>query len=242
MLCPYMRPVAANLKGQLQLHCRPPILPKREARMALVLTFGDSNTHGTLPIVDLAQYSRFDPSVRWPTRMARKVGCDLIEAGLPGRTTMFDDPVMGPHMNGQTGLKIALESHGPIDALVIMLGTNDVKARFTADAVQVQGGMSSMLDIAQHRTYQDRHGGFDILLVCPPPVVEVGPIRHEFFGGAARSAQLPRLYAELAAARGIGFLDAGRYISVSPLDGVHFDEAAHATLADAVAGALARLL
>lgn len=210
--------------------------------MALVLTFGDSNTHGTPPIVDLAQNDRFDPQTRWPTRMARSLGCDLIEEGLPGRTTMFDDPVMGSYMNGQMGLKIALESHGPIDALVIMLGTNDVKARFTANAVQVQGGMSSLLDIAQHGTYQERHGGFQILLVCPPPVIEVGPIRHEFFGGAARSAQLPRLYAELAAARGIAFLDAGQHIAVSPLDGVHFNEAAHASLADAVAQALGKLV
>ncbi len=203
--------------------------------MALVLCFGDSNTYGTPPIVDLGKSERFDPHTRWPRLMAAQAGVDLVEEGLPGRTTMFDDPVMGAHMNGQTGLKIALESHGPIDLLVIMLGTNDVKARFTALPAQVQGGLSSLLDIAQHRLMQERHGGFQILVIAPPPVLEQGPIRHEFFGGAERSAHLARLYAGLTAARGVHFMDAGAHIAVSPVDGVHFDAAAHGALAAAVA-------
>jgi lysophospholipase L1-like esterase len=210
--------------------------------MATVLCFGDSNTYGSPPIVELGVHRRFDAQTRWPPRMAALAGVELIEAGLPGRTTMFDDPVMGAHMNGQVGLKMALESHGPLDVLVMMLGTNDVKARFTADARQVQGGMSSLLDIAQHRLMQERHGGFQILIIAPPPVLEQGPIRHEFFGGAARAQGLAGLYAELARARGVHFLDAGAHIAVSPLDGVHFDAPAHAALADAVAGKLRDIL
>jgi lysophospholipase L1-like esterase len=210
--------------------------------MAVVLCFGDSNTHGTPPIVDIAVYGRFGPGVRWPSRVGQALGCEMIEAGLPGRTAQFDDPIMGAHMNGQAGLKIALESHGPLDVLVLMLGTNDVKARFTSTAEAVVGGIAGLLDIAQHRVMQERHGGFKILLVCPTPVVEVGPIKDEFYGGAARSRALPPLYQALAAARGIDYLDAGPVISVSPLDGVHFDEAAHAKLADAVAAKLREML
>lgn len=210
--------------------------------MPVVMCFGDSNTHGTPPIVDLGRYDRFGPGVRWPSRVQAALGCDMVEEGLPGRTSMFDDPIMGAHMNGQAGLKIALESHGPLDVLVLMLGTNDVKARFTATPEAVVGGIASLLDIAQHRVMQERHGGFRILLICPTPVVEVGPIRHEFWGGAARSQALPPLYAALAAARGIEFLDAGPVIAVSPLDGVHFDEAAHAKLADAVTQKLREML
>ncbi|MFN3606406.1 MAG: GDSL-type esterase/lipase family protein [Cypionkella sp.] len=210
--------------------------------MALVMTFGDSNTYGTPPIVDMNDNTRFDTATRWPPLMARAAGVDLVEAGLPGRTTMWDDPVMGAHMNGQMGLKMALESHGPLDVLVIMLGTNDVKARFTAAAQQVQGGMSSLLDIAQHRVMQQRHGGFQILIIAPPPVLEQGPIRHEFFGGAARSAQLGALYADLARARDVHFMDAGAHIAVSPVDGVHFDAPAHSTLAAAIAAKVRDIL
>lgn len=210
--------------------------------MALVMCFGDSNTYGTPPIVVRGKSERFDAATRWPRLMAQAAGVELIEEGLPGRTTMWEDPVMGAHMNGQLGLKMALESHGPLDVLVLMLGTNDVKARFTALPTQVQGGISSLLDIAQHPIMQERHGGFEILLIAPPPVLEQGPIRHEFFGGAARSGALAPLYAQLAAARDVHFLDAGAHIAVSPVDGVHFDAEGHRNLAIAVTAKLQQIV
>ena len=210
--------------------------------MPTVLTFGDSNTHGTPPIVDRAVYGRFDAATRWPCLMARDLGWDLVEEGLPGRTAQFNDPIMGAHMNGQSGLRMALESHGPIDLLVIMLGTNDVKARFCATPESVTGGIAGLLDIAQGAEMQTRHGGFQVLIICPPPVVEVGPIKDEFYGGTVRSQALPGLYQALAGARRCGFLDAGQVIAVSPLDGVHYDEAAHAALAKAAAGAVRAML
>lgn len=209
--------------------------------MTVLMTFGDSNTHGTPPIVDLGAYRRFDAATRWPVLAARALGWELVEEGLPGRTAQFADPVMGAHMNGQDGLKIALQSHGPIDVLTIMLGTNDVKARFGASPELVTGGLASLLDIAQSPEMQTRHGGFRILVICPPPVLEQGPIADQFYGARARSLALPPLYAALARARGCGFLDAGEVIDVSPQDGVHFEPEAHAALAQAVAAALRAL-
>ena len=206
--------------------------------MPVLLTFGDSNTHGTPPIVDLDVYGRFDASVRWPTLAAAALGWELVEEGLPGRTAQFADPVMGAHMNGQTGLQIALHSHGPIDMLTIMLGTNDVKARFGASPELITGGIASLLDIAQDPVVQRRHGSFEILLICPPHVLEQGPIAGQFYGGRARSLALAPLYRALAAARGCRFLDAADVITVSEVDGVHFEPDGHSKLADAVAGAL----
>ncbi len=206
--------------------------------MTVLLTFGDSNTHGTPPIEQMGVYDRFDAATRWPARAAAALGWELAEEGLPGRTAQFDDPIMGSHMNGQVGLKIALCSHGPIDLLTIMLGTNDVKARFCATPEMITGGIASLLDIAQGAEMQTRHGGFQILLICPPPVVEVGPIRAEFYGGAVKSQGLPAQYAALAQARGVGFMDAGQVIKVSLIDGVHYDAATHGVLAGAVVTAL----
>jgi lysophospholipase L1-like esterase len=211
--------------------------------MPVLLTFGDSNTHGTPPIVTRGEYHRFGPGVRWPsiTRAALGSAWEVVEEGLPGRTAQYDDPVMGAHMNGRDGLKMALESHGPIDVMTLMLGTNDAKARFTATPEMVVSGIAGLLDVAQDPVRQDRHGGFKILLICPPPVQEVGPIKGEFYGGAARSRALAPLYAALAAARGCAFLDAGTLIATSPIDGVHFDEAAHLVLGKAVAQVVAGL-
>ena len=118
------------------------------------------------------------------------------------------------------------------------LCTNDVKARFCATPEMITGGIASLLDIAQGAEMQTRHGGFQILLICPPPVVEVGPIRAEFYGGAVKSQGLPAQYAALAQARGVGFMDAGQVIKVSLIDGVHYDAQSHAVLARSVAGAL----
>lgn len=211
--------------------------------MPNILTFGDSNTHGTPPIIDRSEYYRFGPDQRWPCLMQRELGPEwgLAEEGLPGRTAQFEDPVMGAHMNGVPALRMALNSHGPLDVLVLMLGTNDVKTRFAATPEMVTGGMAGLLDMAMDADVQGRHGGFKILLVCPPPVEEVGPIRLEFWGGAAKSRALPRLYADLAFSRGVGFLDAGKVIAVSPLDGVHYAREAHGVLAVAVAAAVRAL-
>ena len=211
--------------------------------MPFLLTFGDSNTHGTPPIIERGEYRRFGADVRWPQVCWRSLGegWELAEEGLPGRTAAFDDPVMGDYMNGRQGLRIALQSHGPIDVLTIMLGTNDVKARFASTPEMVMAGVAGLVDVAQSLDMQQRHGGYKILLICPPPVEEVGPIMGEFYGAAARSRALPPLYEAFAKARGIGFLDAGKVIAVSPVDGIHYEAEAHLKLGAAVAQAIKTL-
>lgn len=211
--------------------------------MPVILTFGDSNTHGTPPMATLNEYQRFGADIRWPTRAMAALGSNwiLVEEGLPGRTAQYDDAVVGPHLNGQLGLKIALQSHGPIDILVIMLGTNDVKAEFGATPEQITGGIAGLLAIAMEPAVQSRHQGFKVLLVCPPPVEEVGPLQAMFYGGAAKSRALPALYAALARAYGAEFMDAGRVVTVSPIDGVHYEDVAHGNLAVAIAEKLAEM-
>ena len=104
-----------------------------------ILVFGDSNTFGTPPMVERdGNSARYGENIRWPMVMQKHLSPNwkVIEEGLPGRTTSLPDPEMGDHMNGQVGLKIALDSHGPIDLLVIMLGTNDSKIQFGLEAKQ----------------------------------------------------------------------------------------------------------
>ncbi len=209
-----------------------------------LLCFGDSNTHGSPPIVTRGLYERFDAATRWPRVAARALGpeWDLVEEGLPGRTAQFDDPVMGAHMNGQVGLRLALQSHGPIDVMTLMLGTNDIKTRFAPTPEKVTAGIAGLLDIALGDEMQTRHGGFRVLVICPPPVLEQGPIAGEFIGSRAVSLALPPLYEALAKARGCGFLDAGQVIEVSPQDGIHYAPEAHLTLGAAVAEAVSTLV
>ena len=207
--------------------------------MPTLLCFGDSNTHGSPPIeVRGEPYRRLGPQERWPGVVRSLLtGWEVVEEGLPGRTAQFPDPVMGAHMDGRDGLKVALQSHGPIDALTIMLGTNDVKARFGATPEKVTAGIAGLFDLAQSIEMQERHGTFRILVLCPPPILEQGPIRDEFLGGRATSLALPPLFRALAESRACAFLDAGAHIAVSPLDGIHYAADAHAALGAAVADA-----
>lgn len=207
------------------------------------LVFGDSNSHGTKPIISLGETRRYAPETRWPNVAATALGPDWapVVEGLPGRTTQFDDPVRGASMNGQIGLRIALGSHGPIDLLVLMLGTNDAKTRFAPTPARITAGIAGLVEIAMSPEVQDRHGGFGILVICPPPVIEVGPIVNEFIGAAAPSRALPPVLEAYCAARGIGFFDAGTVIACSPQDGVHFEPEAHHALGLAVAAAIRAL-
>ncbi|EAR52921.1 Lipolytic enzyme, G-D-S-L [Oceanicola granulosus HTCC2516] len=211
--------------------------------MPTLLCFGDSNTHGSPPANGPGPYARYGHGVRWPSVCAGALGerWEVIEEGLPGRTAQFDDPGMGAHMNGWPALRIALESHGPLDVLAVMLGTNDVKTRFAPTPARVTAGIAGLLDIALSEAMQERHGGLRVLLVAPPKVVLAGLDAGEFHGAEEVSAALPDHYRALAEARGCAFLDANDVISVSPLDGIHFDETAHGALGKAVAEQVTRL-
>lgn len=211
--------------------------------MRTLLTFGDSNTHGTPPIEVRGVAERYPAGVRWPTVTHAELGSDwtLVEEGLPGRTTMFDDPVMGTHMDGRLGLKIALASHGPIDVLTIMLGTNDAKMMFGADAQGITAGMAGLLAISQSQEMQDRHGGFKTMIISPPAVKVQGAIKDVFYRADAKGAALAKEYQALAVHWNVGFFDAGSVIETSELDGVHYTAEAHKALGQAVAKAITAL-
>ncbi|MGY3438612.1 MULTISPECIES: GDSL-type esterase/lipase family protein [unclassified Marinovum] len=211
--------------------------------MRTLLAFGDSNTHGTVPLPARGAMERYGPEIRWPTVMAQGLADDwhLVEEGLPGRTTQFGDPVMGSHMDGQEGLKIALASHRPVSLLLIMLGTNDLKRRFDPSASRITAGVSGLLDLALHADMAAQHPGMEVLVICPPAVKELGPIRGDFNGAGLHGPKLAAAYADLAQARGVHFFDAGMVIETSDVDGVHFEPDAHKTLGAALAGVVAKL-
>ncbi|MCA0045153.1 GDSL-type esterase/lipase family protein [Celeribacter litoreus] len=202
--------------------------------MPVILTFGDSNTHGTQPM-ETRPSDRPRHARRWPVVMAEKLGWDLVEEGLPGRTFAFPDPEMGPHMDGRLGLFIALESHGPIDALTIMLGTNDLKAHFEASPEEIAAALGFHLDVALSEEMQTRHGGFEPIVILPPRAQGAGVLEEIYVGASAKVDAVQAAMCAEAQARDVAVFDANSVISVSETDGVHFDAAAHETLGKAIA-------
>lgn len=200
--------------------------------MKTVLIFGDSNSYGTPPMAALGVEGRYDAHTRWPRVMAATLGLGyhLVEEGHPGRTTAHDDPIEGIHRNGARIIAAMIESHKPIDLLIIMLGTNDFKHRFSLNAVDVAHGVGRLVDMARRGDYVG-----EVLLIAPPPVLERGVLAGIFADAETKSPHYAAELAIIAQDRRAHFLDAGAYISVDSLDGVHFDAAAHRQLGHAVA-------
>jgi lysophospholipase L1-like esterase len=216
--------------------------PERgETGMRSLLLFGDSNTHGTMPLPDLGVSDRFDREERWPGRLRRLLpDWEVIEEGHPGRTTVHDDPVEGAHRNGLTVLPALLESHKPIDVVLVMLGTNDLKERFSVNAGDIAHSLERLARLIRVSDCGPGGAGPEVLLVAPPPIVEVGCLAGMFAGGAAKSQGLAVEVRKAAARAGVPFMDAGEVVKVSPIDGIHYDAEANPALAEAVAAAIRR--
>ncbi len=211
--------------------------------MRTVLCYGDSNTHGTMPMDTLDDMNRFDRAVRWPGVMAGLLGpgWQVIEEGHPGRTTVHDDPVEGAHRNGLAVLPAVLESHRPIDLVLLKLGTNDLKPRFSVPPADIALSLGRLVQVIRASGCGPGGGAPGVLLIAPPPVTEAGCLAGIFAGGAAKSQALAALIAAEAARRDVPVFDAGRHIAVSPVDGVHYEAEAHLVLGRALAGAVAAL-
>ncbi len=209
-----------------------------------MLCYGDSNTHGTMPMEGLEEMRRFGPAERWPGVMTAELGSGwrVIEEGLPGRTTVHPDPVAGAYKNGLAVLPAILESHRPIDLVVLMLGTNDLKCRFQVPAVEIGESVAQLILTVQHSMAGPGGAAPKLLLVCPPPVLEAGCLGDIFEGAAEKSKKLGPVYSHVAARHDVAFLDAGTVIVSSPVDGVHFDAAEHVKLGRAVAAAVKAMM
>ncbi len=206
--------------------------------MKTIVCFGDSNTWGYMPGTDAL---RFAPDVRWPgvMRAALGDGFTVIESALNGRTTVFDDPLMVDR-NGRRHLPTVLETHAPIDLLIIALGVNDLKQYFNLRADDIAAGAGVLAQLALDSDAGPQVDGGrtspGVALVCPVrPVAAREAFGHKFDGAVERSADMPRAFAEVAQTLGVPWFDAGAVAKADDLDGVHLDADAHAALGRAMA-------
>jgi lysophospholipase L1-like esterase len=207
--------------------------------MKSLLCFGDSNTHGTVPMRSRDEVSRFNFEQRWPGVVQALLGNDwrVIEEGLPGRTTSFDDPEEGADRNALHYWQACIQSHRPVDVVVMMLGTNDLKTKFNASSDVISDGVNTLIGIALKNTPP----GFEhplIIVVTPAPIKEIGFFCELFEGGEKKSHQLAKAYSIFANRPKVQVLNASNYCEVSSIDGIHLDVTAHSLLGAAVAGAI----
>jgi lysophospholipase L1-like esterase len=182
---------------------------------------------------------RYARDERWGgvLRNALGEGYLVIEEGLGDRTTVWDDPVEGIHKNGRTYLLPCLESHQPIDLVVILLGTNDLKRRFAAGAFDIAQGAGVLVRIVQKSETGPNGEAPRVLLLAPPPVANLaGTDFVEMFKGAEeKSKYFSREFQRVAEELGCEFLDTAEVIVSSKLDAIHLDAEEHRKLGQAVA-------
>ena len=204
--------------------------------MQRILCYGDSNTHGTKPMRDANDVARFAFLERWPGLVASELGpeYEIIEEGLPGRTTVLNDPVEGDHKNGKTYLLPCLESHWPLDAVVIALGVNDLKARFGVGASDIAASVGVLVDVVRSAP-NFGHETPKIFVLSPPPIIETGWLASMFAGGAEKSKALSAELSAIVQAKQVAFLDLNPVARVSAIDGIHFDATNHHAMGQAIA-------
>jgi lysophospholipase L1-like esterase len=208
-----------------------------------VLCFGDSNTHGTTAMAHLDDSRRFGRDERWPRVMAQALGdgWEVIEEGHPGRTTVHSDPIEGAHKNGISALPALLESHRPLDLVIVKLGTNDLKARFAVTAGDIALSLGKLADMILGSDAGPGVRAPAVLIVAPPPILEQGCLADMFAGGRTKSLAMGAAIRAEAARKGAAFFDAASVIAVDPLDGIHYNAAAQAALGQALATEVQRL-
>lgn len=200
--------------------------------MKRILCYGDSNTWGFNPVTR----ERYDKYERWVGQLSQALGSDydVIEEGLGGRTTVWDDPIEG-YKNGREYLIPCLESHKPLDLVIILLGTNDLKTRFSLSAFEVAEGAGVLVQIVQKSNAGVMNRSPQILLLAPPPIGKLTAYADFFEGAQAKSRKFAEQYQRVATELGCHFLDTSTIVVSSDLDGVHWEPSEHAKLGQAVA-------
>lgn len=206
--------------------------------MKNILFFGDSNTWGYNP----ENGDRYEYGARWTSIAASLLGngYNCVAAGLNGRTTVFDDPWKACR-NGRDALDIELQSHKPLDLVVIMLGTNDLKFGSASRSARGIETIVAMAKTANERFITSSPvfpNGANILLVSPILIHEKSENNGEndlMPSGHEESKLFSPLYKAVAENYGVHFLDAAEYACPSELDCEHLTREGHAALGKAIA-------
>src|ERR1700729_2522282 len=180
-----------------------------------ILVFGDSNSWGFAPCAANETTIRYDASTRWPAVMAARLGSafELIEEALSGRTTDRDDfqidlpskHLKGAIFNGAKLLPAILASHLPLDLVIIMLGTNDLKVRFKRSPQKIAMaalGLTRLIagcEGGRAKVYPAPKG----LLIPPPPGGTGFHDPEEWRGSYEKSLELGSTLRDAAAAANI---------------------------------------
>jgi len=197
-----------------------------------VLCYGDSITWGYNPADGL----KMNDNQRWTGVLKNGLGdgYTIIEEGLNGRTTVWDDPLNGTYKNGLNYLIPCLASQRPLDLVVLLLGTNDLKKRFSMPVTEISRGINVLVEVILKSESGRDSSAPEVLLLSPPFVHEHTGFSDEFRNSYNKSRKLPGYIKKIADKHGCNYLDTSNMVMASELDGVHPDVVEHQKLGEMV--------
>ena len=208
--------------------------------MKTIVCYGDSNTWGYMPKHEkpiCTARNRYPWGVRWTSRLQKALGEEyrIVEAGLNGRTTAFEMPYEIAR-SGLAHIDARMLESAPVDLVIVMLGTNDVKEYFNLPPYAVRCGAERLIQMIQAGGYGVDDGVPEILLVSP---IHIHPSYAdawlgEEFGPKAieKDRALAGQLKTAAENTNAHFLDAGQSITADEADGIHMSAEGHARLAE----------
>ena len=192
--------------------------------MKTILAFGDSLTYGHN--VETQKRHAFED--RWTSVL--EAGLDgaarVISEGLGGRTTVFDDFSSAADRNGARVLPTLLDTHKPLDLVIIFLGTNDLKTYTCGSAYGAAMGIKRLVEIVRTHPYGTFGSVPQVLVVAPPlnvPVAAGDPAPMISPRPPDEARQFAPLYGRVASDLGAAFFDAAQVAVCTPIDGIHLD-------------------
>lgn len=199
-------------------------------RCTRVLCYGDSNTWGYDPESD----GRYDENKRWTGVLGSLLGEDyvIIEEGLNGRTTDVDYPDRIGR-NGYSYLIPCLDSHYPLDYVVLNLGTNDTKAMFQRSPERIALGIERLIQVILGKGLEDSSPNVKLVLIAPTKIREIGLYAETMKGACVKIMHLATLCQALAEDYDLAFVNLSD-IEPSPKDGIHLSAEAHERIAKMV--------
>ena len=219
--------------------------------MINILVFGDSNSWG---YTDKDQGKRYNN--RWPIILSKKLNnlgikSHIHEDCLPGRTTNISDPIDGDHFNGASVFKSTLLAHSPIDLILLMLGTNDLKKRFNREPVDVGLGIKELINISKSTnsgkgSWHDENKSE--LIVITPPTLSIkcsdkNWINYDdWINAYEKSKKLQSVFKKICLSENVEIIDSNNYVETSELDPIHWSKESHHKFGKGISKAILEII